>query len=534
VNWLTWRTYLGFGAALAVAYYAVPSVAAEFAIWPAIGLSSAAAIVLGARRFRPNVLLAWYLFAWAKFAFISGDTLYNVRWEVLHQQSFPSVVDLFYLTVAPSLILGLALLIHRRSPGRDVAGFLDAAIITVGVGLLSWVFLISPYIRAEGLSPGERLVAVAYPVADLLILAVATRGAVSGGNRSPAWWLLAASIVPLLVADSLFGLFQIQGVWKVGGPTDIGWILFYVCWGAAALHPSMVQLSEPAAPALARLSRSRQLLFAGIALVGPVVLITMRSLGEPVDAVLIAGGSAVLFLLALARMSGLSGELAIQHRGKHMMESVLQVNEDERRRLASELHDGPVQRLELTVNRLTHEGRHLEAAAVKQEVDHLREFIAEMDASTPMLTALGLVGVLRKQAAEFAVTNGIACDVAVDPDVEGALAPNVKIALYRVANEALANIVKHADASHVWVEVATASGVVRLRVRDDGVGFDPAAPSASVLEQHVHYGLADMRRRMEILGGRLFVVSRPGQGTTITAELNQQLTDRAGAASPRL
>ena len=70
---------------------------------------------------------------------------------------------------------GLLLLIRRRSPGRDWASLVDAAIVTIGLGLLSWVFLISPYTHDASLHLGTKLVSIAYPLGDILILGVAVR-----------------------------------------------------------------------------------------------------------------------------------------------------------------------------------------------------------------------------------------------------------------------------------------------------------------------------------------------------------------------
>jgi signal transduction histidine kinase len=93
--------------------------------------------------------------------------------------------------------------------------------------------------------------------------------------------------------------------------------------------------------------------------------------------------------------------------------------------------------------------------------------------------------------------------------------------LYRVAQEALTNVAKHANAHHAWVTVQTGQGQVRLQVGDDGTGFaatHPADPSGDHLGLN-HFGLASMRQQLEMAGGSWQVRSRPGHGTTITATL---------------
>ena len=93
----------------------------------------------------------------------------------------------------------------------------------------------------------ERLASISYPLGDVALLAIAVRLAVGGGRRPVGFWLLAGSIVPLLVADALYGYLNLTGSWHEHNLVDVGWIVFYVGWGAAALHPSMRELTMPSA-----------------------------------------------------------------------------------------------------------------------------------------------------------------------------------------------------------------------------------------------------------------------------------------------
>ncbi|MEA3055180.1 MAG: hypothetical protein QOD30_612, partial [Actinomycetota bacterium] len=204
--------------------------------------------------------------------FIVGDNLFSSSEFLLDKiPPFPSHVDVVYLLVYPLLIAGLVLLVRERTPGRDLPGFLDACIITVGVGLLSWVLLIVPYVRSADMSWIARLTAIGYPLGDVALLAVAVRLIVGSGRRPPAFWLLAGSVVPLLVADAMYGFMNLAGTWHEHNPVDAGWIVFYVGWGAAALHPSMRDLSVRS-PAASRASVRRLALFCSAALIPPAVL----------------------------------------------------------------------------------------------------------------------------------------------------------------------------------------------------------------------------------------------------------------------
>jgi signal transduction histidine kinase len=530
-----WRAYLLSGTALAVAYYLVPPAFARLVVWPAIGFSSAAAIVAGIRLNRPDRPLPWYLFAVGQVLFALGDTLYAVRVQVLDAPitAFPSYVDFLYLAFYPCLVAGLLLLIRARTPGRDTASLIDATIVSTGLALLAWVFLVVPHVHNSGLSTLQRLVAIVYPLADILVLAVAARLAVGPGRRQPASAMLMASLVGLIVGDVLFGLLQRAGNWQQGGPVDLAWVAFYVGLGAAALHPSMASLPARA-PVSIRLPRSRLVLITCASLIAPAALVVQSVRDEPLDVPVIAGGSAVLFLLALARMSGLAGEVELQHERKRAMQSVLRVTEAERSRLAAELHDGPVQQLTALLYGLELARHHVRRdspsaadellasleAKTTGEINDLRRLMTEL--RPPVLDELGLVSALRNQCRSFESSSGVLC--AVDTQARLELAPELETVLYRVTQESLTNVGKHANASKVSISLAAVDGHVRLLIRDDGIGFDPVG--ATALVAHGHLGLTNMRERVEMVGGKLLVDSSPGRGTTIAVEMHRRIPSR--------
>jgi diguanylate cyclase (GGDEF)-like protein/PAS domain S-box-containing protein len=293
----------GLAGLLAVGYFLVP--AWHVPLWGALGLLAAAAITVGGRRNRPSQPLAWYLLAAGVLSFITGDMIYKISNEILHvEPPFPSVADVFYLAMYPLLAAGLLLLVRARTPGRDGPSLIDALLITTALGLLSWVFLIVPYVHEADLTLSERLVSVAYPLGDVLLIAMLARLWSGGGLRTSSARLLGLGAVALLVTDTLYGLIQLHGTWNDGGPVDLGWIIFYASWGAAALHPSMRGLSEPGRTTTALMTRGRFVLLAGASLMAPAVLLLEASLRQPIDVGVVASGSAVLIMLVLARMAG--------------------------------------------------------------------------------------------------------------------------------------------------------------------------------------------------------------------------------------
>ncbi len=301
-----WVAYVLFACALTVAYFVFP--AYHSPLWTTLGLSSVVATVAGVRRYRPRQPRAWYLLAGAELCFIAGDTSYNVLTHLLHQDNpFPSVADLFYLLTYPLFATGIFLIIRARSPSRDLPSLLDALIITTGMGLLSWVYLIGPNLTSDDLDTVQRAISVAYPLFDVLVLAMLARLIAGGGLRIRSMLLLVTGALGLMTADVSYGLVQLYGDWSIGGPVDLGWALFYVTWGAAALHPSMRRLSDVAPVASVGVGRVRLTILALTTLIAPGVLLTQSQLHGDLDGTTVAVCSAALFVLVLARMSGIVG-----------------------------------------------------------------------------------------------------------------------------------------------------------------------------------------------------------------------------------
>ncbi|QTE28263.1 EAL domain-containing protein [Pengzhenrongella sicca] len=300
--WL-WLAFLAVAGVLAVAFFALPALGPL--LWAPLGLLSVAATVAGVRLNRPRQAAGWYLLAGAQFTLFAGDTAYSVLTGPLGQLNpYPSVADLFYLLTYPLAAAGIYLFIRGRSATHDRASLIDAVIITTGIGLLVWVYLVLPNYEAPGSGIG-RVVSVAYPLGDVLVIAMLARLVTAGGLRFRAMQLLIVGAGGLLVADILYGLGQLAGAWQTGGPIDAGWILFYVGWGAAALHPSMIKLAELAPRPSTYIGPARVSVLAGVTLISPTVLLAEATRGGVVHASTVALFSTALFLLVIARLWGL-------------------------------------------------------------------------------------------------------------------------------------------------------------------------------------------------------------------------------------
>lgn len=314
-----WRWFLGMETVFALIYFpfGVPSGqgrilglipwmewAGQVPAWALMGVSAVVAVAYGTWRYRPKAPLAWVFLGGGVLLFITGDTIYKTSNQLLHVTiPFPSFIDAIYITMYPVLAVGLLLLARRRRAGGDQASLLDGLIVTMGVGLLSWIFLISPNVHGSG-STLARLTAAAYPLGDVLVLAMLAHLWSAGGLRNTAGRLLALGACGTLVADTIYGLANLHSTWNDGNPIDIGWILFYCCWGAAALHPSMRELSERVPVAPQRTSRARLTMLGAVSLIAPMVLFVEGLTGKTVDAASIAAVAAAMFLLVVMRMAG--------------------------------------------------------------------------------------------------------------------------------------------------------------------------------------------------------------------------------------
>jgi diguanylate cyclase (GGDEF)-like protein/PAS domain S-box-containing protein len=317
-----WALYLGVTGALMLVYLFFPPLAGNGPLINLLGLSGVVAIVAGIRMNRPRARAAWWLFAAGQLLFFAGD-MYTYSYPKLAgvEVPFPSFGDALYVAVYPVLMAGLLALVKRRTPRRDPAALIDALILTVGVGLLSWVFIIAPNVHLSGLSLLAKLVSVAYPLGDVLLLAAAIRLAVDTGKKAPAFYLLVGSIVSLLATDSAYNLALLKNTYDHQLIYDVGWILYYLFWGAAALHPSMRTLEDPSQDLRTRLTKLRLALLAMSCLIAPGIRVAQQ-LHNP-DLLVVVIASAILFLLVVARMAGLvrqeeraaSRELALRQAG---------------------------------------------------------------------------------------------------------------------------------------------------------------------------------------------------------------------------
>ncbi len=209
-----------------------------------------------------------------------------------------------------------------------------------------------------------------------------------------------------------------------------------------------------------------------------------------------------------------------------MLRQIVAAQEAERQRIARELHDetgqsltalglglrGVATHLRNDVEKAAHNLRQLEGMAA-DSLDELRRLIDDLRPSH--LDDLGLPAALRWYASE--IENRTSLQISIDaPNGPCVLPLQIKTALFRIAQEALTNTIKHADARNVWMVLSRGNGYVKLDIRDDGKGFEQKSLPT---KNRPAWGVMGMQERTGLCGGQFTLKSAPGWGTEIQVEI---------------
>lgn len=209
-----------------------------------------------------------------------------------------------------------------------------------------------------------------------------------------------------------------------------------------------------------------------------------------------------------------------QDRLTEMAAQVVGAQEDERKRIARELHDETAQALASVLIRISLLERSLESGTLRAQLGELRDITEAAlrgvrrlatDLRPPMLDDLGLEKALRAHVRDWSPR--WSTEVTLTGRHLGRLPGDVELVLFRVVQEALSNVAKHARASRAEVSMSRRGRTLRLTVEDDGRGFDVEAARDSRL------GLFGMQERLALVGGTLAIHSAPGRGTRVCAEV---------------
>jgi len=223
-------------------------------------------------------------------------------------------------------------------------------------------------------------------------------------------------------------------------------------------------------------------------------------------------------LLEAERREALRGEF---------LRRVVAAQESERQRIARELHDETGQSLTAlglglrgvssTIRQDEEKAasnlRQLEGMAV-QSLDELRRLISDLRPSH--LDDLGLAATIRWYVGELQLRSAIEVDLDIPADEDCNLPSTISTSLFRIVQEALTNIVKHAQATHAWIRLWRVDGFVNLEIEDNGVGFDPQGQFS---QGGSAWGLLGMEERTTLLGGNFRLESVPGDGSRISVQV---------------
>jgi len=453
----------------------------------------------------------------------------------------PSVIDVLRLANYPLGAFGVMVLLFGSGRKIGWRASLDAVIaVTAGV-MVIWLAVLEPLLAAPSTAWLDRVVGVMYPTMDMLLLGVLMVLLMHLEMRAVPLVLVAVALAGNLAADVAFGAQSLDGTYAPGGVVDGGWLL---CFAALAVAPSWPSVTDVRLVGDdGRLGGLRLSFLGGSAVVVPVMITFSAARGERVDGVLAVGGLC-LVSLAIVRMAVFNRDLNISRHEmakgaaalsaandeihaahsdrRRLLDRVHRLIEQERVHLAAEIHDRPLQnlagvgyqleRLRMTASRgdlsTTTKLADEIADALATQLGELRSLMTEI--RPPVLDEQGLLGALRDNAREvMAAQPGLT--VTVDGECPR-LDCDVETVLYRVAQEAMQNVVRHADADEVFIELVGDEDRSVLRIQDNGGGFETDRVDEFV--RSGHFGVAGMRERVELLGGIMRITSS-SSGTTL-------------------
>jgi diguanylate cyclase (GGDEF)-like protein len=292
----------------------------------AVGLGYAAALMCFWRfRTRRGVPVAWLWIGAGLALNASGSIVESIYTVVLNSNASPTPADALYLCLYPCVTIGLLMVVRARYPGVGLAKLIDAGTLTVGLGLLCWVFLIRPAAAGASGSTLSHVVTIAYTVGDLMLLAILARVMAADGWRSPTVRLMSLGLLAFLLGDSAWAVVN-NNNWSTSDFVDtlLGepFLIAYSLLGAAALHGSSNELSTAARDAGERISRVLLVSLTLASLIAPGILTEQAIRGHVTDGVAIAICSAQLTALVVARLSYLLRQ--VQRQSERLLDLALE------------------------------------------------------------------------------------------------------------------------------------------------------------------------------------------------------------------
>ncbi len=309
-----WRYLLVSAVALVLAPWCLTSHGEHAALNVALGYASALMCFWRYRSGR-GVPAAWLWIGAGLALNASGTIAEAIEVQARGSVPMPSPADALYLALYPLVTVGLLKIVRARYPAMGIAKLIDASALTVGLGLLLWIFVIRPTAASASGSVLAQVVDLAYPLGDLMLLAILSGVLVAEGWRTPPLLMMCLALVAFLAADAAWAVIN-NNNWSttatVNAILEDPYLLACALFGAAALHVSTSTLDLPGADSGERTSR---LLLAWVVLAGLVAPVTLAGetlTGRVSDGIAIAISSALLTGLVILRMFYLLGHVQRQ------------------------------------------------------------------------------------------------------------------------------------------------------------------------------------------------------------------------------
>lgn len=298
------RLILGAGITLSLLLVPLPFTELTGGLYTAVGAATVVLLVTGVRVRRPHRMRAWSMLAGAMGLTVVGDVIF-VLLDLSGEVPFPSVADAAYL--ASYVLYAAALWELGRRGGTDRGILIDAAIVGIAAAVLGWVYIMAPYVDDQTLTMPERIISLAYPVGDLILIPLIVRLVFAHAANIPAHIYVLVGMLLYLVGDVAFGIGILSGWYESGGLVDAMLLSAHVIFAAAVWHPS-ARDEPPAIGVDVSLSSQRLAALATASVLAPMVVL-LNDISEGYTVEVAAFASIVLFLLVIQRMAGLMRQI---------------------------------------------------------------------------------------------------------------------------------------------------------------------------------------------------------------------------------
>lgn len=500
------------------------------------------------RHFQVDRARPWVL-VWMGLALAYGAGLLMAYGSLLgYDPGSPSIIDAMRLSNYVLATVGALFVLARYDQRTGTRATLEIVMVTITGAMVIWFYVGLPTIESEELTLAQTVVAAAYPLGNVLLLAVIVTVGVRLVHRPGSLILLTLGLAGNLAADFLFSVQNLRDTYEPGGWIDLGWLICFAGLSMGPAWPDPLRGVDKGKLLLAEqghLTIGRFAMLAFALLLGPMILVDRTVNISDTSDVLVVVGSAIVSSLAVARLVLHNSDLAnTEAEMRATSEKLMRANaeldeakterqkllwrvqravEEERSRIAADIHDRPIQ--ELTV--VGYQLERVSLALARGDIDLAEEIIdgaangltAQLgelrtimtEIRPPVLDERGLTGALEDSVATFMRSNQ---DTTVTiTSAVGDLESDLETALYRVAQESLSNIARHAGPCTVHLDLAELETTATLTITDTGRGFRHT--DIGGLVANGCYGIAGMRERISMLDGEMRIDSTPGTGTTL-------------------